>query len=506
MDDRPVFKAPAPKPVKVSFGANITRMLQSPQALMDAEAVRALRASLLAMHEQVADKEQALERLAALHTRLLAAHEDLQKRVGEQSPGSRWGEPNTTPAVPPSPSAPGQKNQLAAAFDDPGTPDEPAWVTPAAQSEAWSDATSMRTPMNARTPGTIGVIAELKELKEQLAAATSRAERAEAKLAVTSARAEATAEEAAHRANRAEAELAVHLARSPSSTEASPPPAPGPLGASTPAHAAPAGAAKEGAAPAGAAEVDAAPAAATPVEQPAAEASTPSLRTPPDTVASFTTTPAEREAESRLLQERVAASVVAAAEADERAEAAEARAEAAEAALERLRSQLAASEAVLAEESAALRRENAALATQAAELEERMGATGTAGELEQRLAETEAEATTLRAANEELSSRTDAAEDALHAAKAEVSALRDAEEASKRRLAAEIWKLREEHQAEAARNEAALNAERARLKVLRASLYEAKGVNSQLLEERAAANALQSPPGTPLKDKSWDEV
>ena len=75
--------------------------------------------------------------------------------------------------------------------------------------------------MNARTPGTIGVIAEL---KEQLAAATSRAERAEAKLAVTSARAEATAEEAAHRANRAEAELAVHLARSPSSTEASPPP------------------------------------------------------------------------------------------------------------------------------------------------------------------------------------------------------------------------------------------------------------------------------------------
>ena len=53
-------------------------MLRSSQATNDAEAVRVLRASLLSMHEKLADKDSALQRLAALHARLLAAHDDLQ--------------------------------------------------------------------------------------------------------------------------------------------------------------------------------------------------------------------------------------------------------------------------------------------------------------------------------------------------------------------------------------------------------------------------------------------
>lgn len=450
---------------------NFSTMLRSPQATNDAEAVRSLRASLLEMHKQVAAKEEALKRLASLHTRLLETHEELQKRVGDE-PQKGWTPTPATPAPPPS----------AAAVPEWGDVDDsPAWVTPAAQtpaaqSQAWSDAASLRTPMNGRTPAAVD--AEVHELRDKLEAATKRAERAEAQLAVASARADAAGEEASNRADRAEAQLAAQLARSPASAASAASASGSPSAASpTPSGASPRVHALRVVDGLALCESNAASPDGSMMPPPG----------PPPAVPPVTP-PAEWEAESKALRESVSAAVVAAAAADDRAEAAEV-------ALESTRAQLAASEAELRQGGV----ETAALVARVSELEERL----LSGSPVRRLGDTQEQ---LEAAL----SRAEAAEEAYDAGKEEVKALRDAEEASKRRLAAELWKLREEHHATQRSNEAALNTERARLKALRASLHEAKGEANTLqerLDEKAAAEAAASvtAPVT-TGDQAWDEI
>ena len=197
-------------------------MLRSSQATNDAEAVRVLRASLLSMHEKLADKESALQRLAALHARLLAAHDDLQadSTAGAMPRHTALRQSSRDSAV-------GELKISALAVDE-----EPHWIamTPAAGSTAWSErASAMRRESsesmtslvygqrdsNEEISAATGASALVDELREQLSAVLSRAERAEAELAVACARADAVGEEASTRADRAEAQLLAMQTSSP---------------------------------------------------------------------------------------------------------------------------------------------------------------------------------------------------------------------------------------------------------------------------------------------------
>ena len=103
-----------PPPVKLirSFLKGVaerTAIAQEHKETTDAAAVRALRGSLQDVHRALAEKEEALQRLATIHAKLLNNHSELERKLKEQPP------PEPAPAaVPP-----------AAAPDD-----SPSWVTP----------------------------------------------------------------------------------------------------------------------------------------------------------------------------------------------------------------------------------------------------------------------------------------------------------------------------------------------------------------------------------------
>ena len=131
------------------------------QATNDAEAVRALRASVQDLTKQLLEKESALSKLSSVHVKLLKAHDALKNGY-------------TPSPMPPSPDT-AQKSD--AKQSDAETGDNPC--------------KRLNTPPSSPPPpekqlsldATLG-------LKEELAAAVSRADAAEEELAATTSRAE----------------------------------------------------------------------------------------------------------------------------------------------------------------------------------------------------------------------------------------------------------------------------------------------------------------------------
>ena len=156
-----------------------------------------------------------------------------------------------------------------------------------------------------------------------------------------------------------------------------------------------------------------------------------------------------------------------------RVDKAEKAAAAAAADLASVRGRLTESEARRSEESSMLSGMLEAATARAEEAEAQL-ASGAHDELMERLAVLSADLHGARAESADACARAASAEEAAAEARREVESLRDAEETSKRKLAAEMWAMREGHQAALERDQTALAIERGKIKQLRAELQEAK--------------------------------
>ena len=527
-----------PPPVKLirSFLKGVaerTAIAQEHKETTDAAAVRALRGSLQDVHRALAEKEEALQRLATIHAKLLNNHSELERKLKEQPP------PEPAPAaVPP-----------AAAPDD-----SPSWVTPRFDHQVTATSSSSSCSSGSGSRGCAPITEALSSggggggggdesehvdkenvvatpiptralaRKDSFSRALLRANATNSALERELAQLRADLEEAKQRAEGAEQRLVAERAVTAEREAASalPSVAVAEIDGESPAkdlvRALAADDAYAGGGEGGA-ELSLCPAASSSslaLVTPACErkmsselASRSRLISPTELL----TAGSSPDVASRILLHHTgsdASAMIREAEARyaEQAAAAERAAASASAELEAARAMLAESEArrehEVAQLTAALEQSAASSARLLAEQrqqqhEQQQAEAGEDDDL-QRLAE---RLRLSERALEEAQSQRDAAlaraaasESAAYEAQREAEALRDAEEMSKRKLAAEMWEMRSSHQAALERNREALELERARSRELRAELEasgkrEAVAAQSLWLARQQAADVQQ---------------
>ena len=484
--------AAAPPPVK-AIKTFLRRATSVAEPSTDAEAVRALRGSLLDVHERLAAKDEALQRLAQVHSRLLQSHSELERTAKQaqqpQQPPQISAVASTDEDDEP-PSATGRESSSHAAFQSLASSglfvshaDWPQKAAPFASFATWT------------TPSRQAPSAEV--MRAVAAAATAAAATAELEAAVTVAAASAEDESGAH--------------SRPGSS------APGHATSRALLRANVASNALERTVAQLKQQVSEANARAERAERQMRAMSAAARRQEEDTANERASSPSSRELsdldavsisqfissdEGDAPQEVASPAVLARvngvisterdalkhatreieARCGAHVEKAEKAAAAAAADLANVRGQLVESEARRSEESSMLSGMLEAATARAEEAEAQLNS-GAHNELMGRLVVLAAELQDANAESADARSRSASAEEAAAEARREVESLRDAEETSKRKLAAEMWAMREGHQAALERDQAALATERGRIKELRAELQEAKARAAPAVEE-----------------------